>query len=433
MQKLGQGQGFFNKLREKVNFQEGLETLFDPDSEFKKIMDKLRNEADDPVRSILLGENVSDKAKFPEGVTAGDKSAKELLKLASNNFNHKEYMMCAYYLNLFHGKMINVQNILLTFKINTDEVHKQFLFEGNEEFNKVKTPFLEDLRKKFEKSSNEQYLIIKEAGIADFFRYITDKRVRALSAWESRYPGKVKKLKTETKNLITKSEKLLETTIAVLKKMATARATRKPDDYIEQSKIIISRITVYHDEFKKYYEENIKGFLNTPEVQKELSTTKEEPFNIDDVSKRQDIDPKLQLNLTQPTIPESEQSISTNQTVPENTPYENILDIPNRQVSDKQPELTLDLPKPVVPVAKPTAPTTVIKLGPDGKPLPLTPPGKDKNKLDDGSQFIESLESMNNESPIILRSIIIKYANSIKNNNLDLYNKLITIVNSIEG
>ena len=93
---------FWNKSREKLNIGEAIETLFDPNSEFKKIMDKLRDETDDPVRSILLGENVSSTVKYPDGVSAGEHSAKDLLKMAKKNFGDKEYMMCVHYLDQFH-------------------------------------------------------------------------------------------------------------------------------------------------------------------------------------------------------------------------------------------------------------------------------------------------------------------------------------------
>ena len=323
MQKEAQKRGLLNKLRESTNIGGIMaENWFDP--EFKEIMTKLREETDDPIRAIISGQQIGDFSP-PDNI-----SLKEILKSARSNFNRREYMKCVGDLGKFHKRLNDIITILNKFSVNLDKVHHRFLFgdltPDSPEYNQEYAEYLQDLKQRFseekleEKKAELEYNLVKEAGILDFFRNIGTEKGRALAAWEKRYPGRVKELKKETLKLIDHSEKLLNTIIGILKKMATARATRKVDDYIKYGSDIVKSYGLYNTEFKKYYDSQIKNFLDSPQFSapvKPVEDTKE--LEKQDIGNPK-VEPKLTKELGQPIKPYE-------------SPAENILNFPGEKGS----------------------------------------------------------------------------------------------------
>jgi len=266
MQKTAQKRSLLNKLREMTNISGiAAEKVFNP--EFEQVMNKLRDETDDPVRAIVTGEKIGEADAPSDGL-----SLKALLSSAKSNSNRREYMRAVADLGRFHKKMYDVVRILSGFKSNLEEVHEKFLFHDLDDESKQ---HLHDLKQRFTppKTAATESYFIKSANILDFFANIGTERGRALGAWEKRYPKQVGKLKKDTASLLTASEKLLTVVISTLKELATARATRHPDKYIESSAKIIKAYDSYDKIFKNYYEANVKGFL---EKQQLIAPTKVE-------------------------------------------------------------------------------------------------------------------------------------------------------------
>src|SRR6266403_1952266 len=99
MQKAAQKRSLLNKLREMTNVG-GIasEKVFHP--EFQQLMDKLRNETDDPIRAIVSGEQIGEASPPDDGI-----GLKDLLKSARSNVNRREYMKAVADLGRFHKKM----------------------------------------------------------------------------------------------------------------------------------------------------------------------------------------------------------------------------------------------------------------------------------------------------------------------------------------
>lgn len=522
MQITAQKRSIWNKLQESTNLGGiAAETIFNP--EFQEIMDELRDNTDDPIRDIIGGQG--------DGL-----SCKELLKSARSNFNRREYMKTVGDLGRFHKKIDDVVNILNSFAFNLDKVHHRFLFDeldpSRSEYNKEYAEYLHNLKERFApKKANFESKIKKQAGVLDFLKNITTERGRALAAWEKKYPSKVKELKKETLKLLDASDKLLATILSQLKRMAVARAKRQVDDYVKEGSKIVSLFKVYDDNFRKYYDSQISGFLNKQELLKPETTKSEEILTEPSITpEKSEIIPAIIENkeiikepakeniseVIQPTstskvdelIQKSEPAINTqleevkkeiatkpktrgkirNQPVkpPSETKIEspavkiteptvvkpsveikNKPDLPpieitttkpitgisptvdvapeqSRQVapmSSKQMDIinkALQRAKQPAPIAQPKiepaqVPTQSTEDMPDVtdpelremlnlKPLPAT-----KSNI----KFIESLESLSNEDPIVLGRFISKYADSIKQSNPNMYDNLISIVKSI--
>jgi hypothetical protein len=74
MQKTAQKRSLLNKLREVTNISGiATEKFFNP--EFQELMDRLRDQTDDPIRSIVSGEAIGNASPPDDAI-----SLKELLK-----------------------------------------------------------------------------------------------------------------------------------------------------------------------------------------------------------------------------------------------------------------------------------------------------------------------------------------------------------------
>lgn len=241
MDKRAQKRKMLDKLREKVDIFGHAAEEFSPT--FGKLMLQLRN-TDTMIRDSLLEQ---------------DPSLKDVLKNAKSNFNKREYMASISDLKAFHDKVENVVKVLKNLQNNVDEAHEEFLFGGlpNETLTGLKS-----LKDRFEATkAARQNEIVKEAGLSDLWYALTSERGKAIRAWEKRYPGKMKQVKTQTNSLLKKSEGLFSQLLASLKEMSSARAARNIDRYVKAAEKLTAKFDDYNKDFKSFYETNVKGFL----------------------------------------------------------------------------------------------------------------------------------------------------------------------------
>jgi len=448
MEKIGQKRTYRNKARELVNKPSVFfEKIFDP--ELIGIMNALTI-ADDKIRAELTGEKMGKHAPAPD-----DKiSAKELIKNARSNFNRREYMAGISDLVIFNKKMFNTVELINEFKkslSNIDETtlkHK-LLFEG------VSDTHLENIEKNIahvRKNGEQCYeSFIKEAklaGLLDTWYNLTNARGRSLAAVEKRYPKITEDLRKKGLTVISNAESLLSNTISNLKTMATARATRKLDPYLEAANAIVADYSKFNDGekgFTAYYDNVV---LPTIKAKKEL----------DEVNAKAQAEAKLKAEEEEKAKAVSQQPTSPAAilTPPPPSPLINPPPGPPGASSFPTPQPMLPqeafLPSgyinPFVQTFSPTVQTAHIKKEPiieqrratPGGPkalegvnigkLPLSPP---KKKVDTHQKFYESLQSLSDEHPIILANYIAKYAKSIQETDLETAVKLFNIVKNIRG
>jgi len=390
MDKIAQRRGLLNQLREKVNMPGAyLEGFFKP--ELDRVMTSLK-ELDDRIRSILVGKQIGN-GNPPEDAAA----SKDLLKSARTNFNRREYMAGVADLGRFHKQMYLITQDIAKFFVDVNKIHHKFLFEGLPEDHQTN---LQKLRQHMEgvqkSSSSQQYNLIKEAGIMDFFYNIGTKRGRSLAAWEKKYPKEVKALRDGGDRLINDAQKLLDNTISNLKKMATARALRHPDQYMDVANNIKSDFDKFDsgkNGFREYYNSVIMPWLKI----------------------KDEIDAKEQPNTAN---------------VPNNTPSINQVELGSPSPNPTPTPTPTPTPVPAVapggvsPPFAPLADKPVLELSPedDDKTDPnMELPPKIRVSTDpkirvafNHSNFYQSLEKMQHETPVILANFIAKYATAIQ-------------------
>jgi hypothetical protein len=341
---------------------------------------------DDQVRAELTGKRIG---SADPGIQT---SAKDLLKSARTNFNRREYISGVSDLGMFHKKMQDITNLIKKFFVDVNKIHHKFLFEGVED-EKVKK-----LREHMEKKLAQELRmeLIKEAGIMDFFYNIGTKRGRGLAAWEKKYPKETKNLREGGAKLLDSADALLANTISFLKEMATARAIRRPDDYMDSANKIKA-------EFEKFDggDKGFRAYYNTAIM----------PF----MQIKDDIDSGKYKPEVPPGTP---------------TPVE---------LGEQPPPAPGQAPAPT-PAAQPLPPVPDLNVPQGAKPAPAGPEEThptDKNpspnrKLNH-ERFYESLESMSKEDPRILAGYITKYAKSIQESDLETAIKLFAVVKRLKG
>ena len=256
MQKTAQERGFINKLREMTNISgRAAEKFFDP--EFRKIMESLK-ETDNNIRSIAAGKSIDDGSVGKDHV-----SLKQLLKEAKSNFNKKEYMAAVADLSRFNNKMKEIVLSIHTLDADVNAIHGKFLFQGlqnsDKEEDKARFEHLRQLHKEYEESKAKkarlelQQLFIKEAGIGDWLYSVTNRRGKALSFWEKRYPKLVGKLKSDTLGILNKSNALFNLTIISLDEMAKHRAQRNVGSKEKEQKVDKNKVKVQEESNKSYF------------------------------------------------------------------------------------------------------------------------------------------------------------------------------------
>lgn len=409
MQKTAQKRSLLNQLREKANIPGAMiEGFFKP--ELDRIMNDLRMK-DDNIRTILTGQKIG---KADVNFTPGA-SIKELVKSARKNFNRREYMAGIADLGQFHKRMFEVKKYIKELELSVARIHHNFLFQHLTPKQKEHIEGLEGHMSAIpEATANLQVEnFIKRAGLVDFLHNIVDKRGRALAIWEKKYPNVAKDLREGGNRLIDAADSILADTLSLLREMATYRATRSVDNYLESAKKIVKgfdRFDAGDRGFRSFYEKTVKPYLITQkQIEKEQagSTPEQAPAPTANVP-----DPGAMgaQNVTAPageTAPVTERSG------------------PPVMEEDNEP----------IPLVKPPA-NVPTQLGPTPNQLAPAAPAPNPQLPLPGiahSKFMESLESMSNEDPRILASYISKYAASIQDCDPETAVKLFEVARKIKG
>lgn len=423
MQKTGQKRSILNKLREMTNVSGiAAEKFFNP--EFKRVMESLRK-SDNTIRSIISGTVISSKDEsesVDEDVLKGDPtSLKDLLKAAKSAINRREYMSAAADLGRFHKKMYDVVQFISQLNLDVDKVHHEFLFK---DLTPEQKEHLQSLKGRFASTQNEYF--IKEASIMDFFMNIGTKRGRALAAWEKRYPKIVGKIKTETAAIYQKSEALLQITLSILKEMATARAVRNIDNYMEAAKKIVKSFSAYDSGkggFKGYYNDTVKPFLEKIDLvekkPEDISPTKKVE-EVKDISKQE-----IPVEKKDAPAPKFEAELN----MPAQKPEAPVVPALPNQTDPSPPPSGMESgpPLPTSGFGYPKVPTNL------GPPVPahdtsILPPPIEKPAY---RQFLAALETMGNEDPIFVHAFIKKYAKAIQSTDPEISIQLFQIAKNI--
>src|ERR1035437_4647037 len=396
MDKFAQKRRLRDKARELLNKPSILhEKIFDP--QLIAIMKSLVL-TDDQIRAELVGEKIG-KSQVPED----EISAKDLVKSARSNFNRREYMTGISDLVIFNKKMYNVVRSINEFKksisdIDEPKLKQKFLFEG------LSDEALQKIEKNIEhvrKASNNYKVILKEAGLLDTWYNLTNSRGRSLSAIEKRYPKITDDLRKKGNHVIDNAETLLSSTLSNLKRMASARATRKLDPYLESANSIITDYSKFNDGekgFAAYYDSVV---LPTIKAKKELDEAT--------AKAKVEAEEKAKLELQQ----KKEQEQKEQQL---------------REEQIKRQQVALTPSNPMAPM------TPSVLLGPPAGVGISSPPFALKPITTSNHQdFYNSLQALSNESSNILAGYISKYAKSIQDTDLETAIKLFNIVKNIRG
>lgn len=427
MQRTAQKRSLLNKLREMTDVGGiATEKYFNP--EFKQVMDQLR-EIDDGIRAIASGEQVGAASAPSDAI-----SLKDILKSAKSNLNRREYMKAVADLGRFHKKVFDMVHLLSLFRSNIDKIHEKFLFQDLDDDSKK---YLQSFKGRWpEKSAGLKPYFIKEANILDFFTNIATERGRALASWEKRYPKRVDKLKKDSASILSLSERMLGIILTSLKDLAKARATRNADNYIAISDKISNAFKNYDGGdkgFKVFYQENVREFLE----KQEFFT----PTKVDVTNKPQDLG-KKDIGVQPINSPIDPDDLTKTQIMPAKPQMSNAPGVPI--FAPINPTSIPQMPKiPSMPPGRKIDPNSVTQTGPIALPV-LSPDPNDS--FDDTKttqmaakvapahrKFMESLQSMGEESPSLLASHISRYAKSIWSKDPETAIKLFKIVKNIKG
>jgi hypothetical protein len=405
MDKMAQTRGLLNQLREKINMPKSyLDGFFKP--ELDRVMTSLK-ELDDRIRATLTGKKIGNADPM-----AGDVAAKDLIKSARSNFNRREYIAGIVDLGHFHKMMFDIVSDVSKFFVDVNKIHNKFLFEGlPESYQDRLQKMREHMERKAQLGLAQQ--IIKEAGIMDFFHNIGSKRGRSLMAWEKHYPKETKELRDGGSRLVEDAQRLLDNTISYLKQMATFRATRHPDQYMEIAKKIKGEFDRFDNGdkgFKAYYNGVIMPFLK---IKDSIEATE-----------------KANAEKAKATIPDSD---------PELTPKIELGVRPAPISETKAIPLVQEKPFPLVNTYAPVKDEELEDVGPDTQrnpqPQMITadkPPRMPDDTKRSHQRFFDSLETLGKESPAIVAKYIAKYASSIQSGDPETAIKLFAIAQSVK-
>jgi len=408
--------------------------------DFAEIVERM-NKADDDARAIALGEKHG-KADAPEDPI----SLEEVLKNAKSNVASREYIKAVADLGRFHKKVFDLTRVLLIFKINFDNVHREILFKDLDDNTKE---HLKSLKSRWTKKTalNNYSYFVKEAGIMDFFSNLMNKAMRgsALAAWEKRYPAKVKQLKNDTISLLNSSYKLLNIIKQSLSVMDDARTVRRPDLFVDASEKIIREFTIYdagEKGFKNYYDKNVKQFLESQDFVKEVETSPNlssspasalpiQPVVNPQTSFKPEITQQYPARSVIPTMPPVPKLKLPEEIIENEDPNSGEKFYINKATKERIPNNKIN--ELITPNFDPKYnPKTRQKIE-----LPFDLKKTDKEDTDPKNKkshfsFYESLRSMSEESPRVLSAYISKYAKSIKYNDPETAVKLFNLASSIE-
>ena len=263
MDKIAQKRRLRNKLREMVNAPtEKLMGVYSP--QFIELMEQLR-EVDDSIREqaaelknlLKLAKTNFNRREYMTAITyLGQFHDKleaidnELSKLGSAvDIKHHEFLFG-----------------------DVDQEHIDYLTNQlSPKLEKRRLSLQEKLKAKESllPGSKKRASLEKEAGLADWWSNLTTDRGRALAAWEKRFPKESKELKRQTENIIKDSSSLLDFLVTVFKVLASLRSTRSLEEYLKTADKLKQKYRVYDATFAIFYDTYVKKFV---EMQKQLAT-----------------------------------------------------------------------------------------------------------------------------------------------------------------
>jgi hypothetical protein len=407
------GRGFFNQLRETVNRPGAfLEGIFRP--ELERVMVQL-TALDDRIRSEITGKKIG-VSETPAIQT----SAKDLLKAARTAFNRREYMTGVSDLAMFHKKMQAMSKDIDKFFVDVNKIHHKFLFDGVDE-EKIKR-LREHMEPKAASVIADQ--LLKEAGLVDSLLNFVTRRGRGLAAWEKKYPKETKALRDGGTKLLDHADSLLAHTISVLKEMASARATRRPDEYMDLAAQIKAEFNKFDAAFKAYYQNAITPWMRIKD-EVEAAANRTQGTGTDAPAPGGPPEGKVELGA-EPEPPPAGPS-SPGPSSPVGTPLTGVPPMGGGFVTFKPTGLPSPAPKQPPPASEEEAPPTI----PEAKVR--VAPEQPKIRVGAHKKFYQSLEAMSQEDPRILCSYIAKYATSIQGDDPETAIALFSIVKKLKG
>ncbi len=258
MEKIAQKRRLRNKLRELINVPgERVEEMLGTWSpQLKELMELLR-EVDDNIR-----EQAAD--------------LKNLLKLATTNYNRREYIVTVAFLGQFRDKLEAIDQELSKLGKATDIKHHEFLFgDMDQEYvdyllNKL-SPKLEGRRKPRVPTplSGKRAFLVSEAGLMDWWANLTTERGKALGAWEKRFPKQAKELKRQVDSMLKRAQGMLSFLLDTFKSLASFRSTRSLEEYLKAADKLQQKYKNFDANFSSFYDAHIKRFVD---LQKEKAT-----------------------------------------------------------------------------------------------------------------------------------------------------------------
>lgn len=441
MDKTAQRRGIINKLHEGLNFPaRSAEKLFKP--QFEEVMKSLVSK-DDTIRSILLGKKTG--RPLPSAQLDGT-SAKELLSQAKSYIARREYISAVTAISRFHKKMQDVVNMIDSLNFDVSKIHHQFLF-GKKMPEKKYLEQLSDLESRIASQQDE---FVKQAGLVDSLKNLFTERGRALRAWEKRYEERVAPIRDGAKAQLEASQSLLSSVLEHLRTMASYRAARKIDPYVDEAKQIKSSFEGYDrgkDGFRNFYNTVIRPHVDTQRKMEaeEAAQNFVAPavpvggapvggptgtMNAPPLSEA--FNPVPGAGVTGNTtpglgpVPQGPDTKSLGVTFPGNTPS-TMLPPPPRVPPDVTP-VAPAVPSLPVPGSEPPS-----KLEQVHSDIMKEWEAKNQGKTSSYNAFIESLEVFSDEDPALLAAHISKYARAIQADDPDTAIQLFKIAKSLRG
>lgn len=408
---------------------------------------------------------------------------KPILKATSTLLAGSDYIGAAAKLASFYEilEMILTSFDVLTTHL-TDERHQLLIDHLDDD---TKRNIVKYFRRP-KKASDDRDRLVKKADVLNWFAGKFNARRRALKSLEKRVP-QLKELRTQIKTELTSAESLLEAVLKNFDQMSKARSKGDINGYHNHINDMNRAIAPVKIKFDKFYDTTVEPFIDY--IEKKIGPkeeAKQEPkgedrykFTDEPASQTEEVtvpeevlNPKVDRSTPVasgpiapgPSHPTSGEQFETK--APTKLPFDQILRMtpttaPAASGQFVNPHTYENKPAPAAAPSTPPPPESGTqkaeapkkikkqepkssgpKLGPDGKPLPLAPPGRAKAKADDGfafdysrasshSQFITKLASIDENNLQALAQEILDYSETLEDSDPVASLKLLAIVEGL--
>jgi len=417
MDKFAQRRNIFDKIREKTNITGiAAEKFFSKD--FEKAMTDVRA-VDTQVREIMMG-----------GTTG--MTMKDLLAEVKGSINRREYIEAFTELGKIHAQATSIKSMLDGLKYNVENIHHDILLRNYKDNDKLSEKEKEVIKKRREDllalqkrlANSNKLEMIKRAGLnslMDIINNISTNSGRAAMAWEKKYPQEVQKWRSGTSAMLDEAKNIYSLLIDQLKLMAKARNVRNLDKYLEASSVVSKPIADFDKNFKKYYQDAIQPLIKKLElvapaqVPPAAQNMPSESTSNQEVKKLND---QEVLSVQPDPFPEQKIDVSLESLAPGTNKSPGVSSSPQTEDALRALLNKGRLPLPSSKNDEESGPPAI------NNPFPL----KSSHE-----KFYRVLNKFSDESPLILKSMIKKYAASIKVNDFETSLKLMAIANKIKA